>query len=269
MVMVDIVETALDVPFDDPLVRRIGPTRSGRRLGESDGSRVRICSRGVATRPLRDETRTRRAGSPPRRSAPASAGQRPERPCPGPWRTQRPELARFSAFGDHHAPDRHRMIVPRCGASPSYRSGSVSTPWRRWMDRTVTRSEPAERAPRLLAMRRHAIRRLRGSGDPVPHVPVGAVRLRPNSTCRVCLECREATPCQPDKRSPPFSFSFLHISTHVLVPFAMWPAFPASDYYGTSAPRHGHGPTSKVCRPRGRTAAMPGFRRSDREPLDR
>jgi hypothetical protein len=41
------------------------------------------------------------------------------------------------------------------------------------------------------------------------------------------------------------SFLLRRKTTWHLIPFAMWPALPASDYYGISAPTHRHHPASK------------------------
>ena len=82
MVVIDVVEAALDVPFDDPLIGRTGPIGFGLHADRAD--RVADMLQSIATRPASDGSRTRRAGTPPRRSAPAVAGARPERRDPAP-----------------------------------------------------------------------------------------------------------------------------------------------------------------------------------------
>jgi hypothetical protein len=190
MVMVDVVETALDVPFDDPLVRRIGPIRSGRRLGRAD--RVPDMLQSVATRPF--GTKPVRDGQEARLEDRLQHLQDSglNDPVPDRRHTQRPELARFSAFGDHHAPDRCRLIRriaehrPRISQEAFDPVAALDGP----------HGHPVRTRRACPAIARDAPPRhpeVTGVGDPVPHVPVGAVRFGPTPPVEFALNVEK--PC--------------------------------------------------------------------------
>ena len=128
MMMVDVVEAALDVPFDDPLIGRTGPIGFGLLAGRAD--RVADMLQSIATRPARTEAV--RDGQEVRLED--RLQQLQDRGLNDPIlnrrHAQRPERARLAALGDHHAPDRHRAIAAVAEHRAVSRSRKRSTPLR-------------------------------------------------------------------------------------------------------------------------------------------
>ena len=157
--------------------------------------------------------------------------------------TERPEHARLATLRNHHAPHRLRTIA------------AIE------QHRPCLGEEALDANARLDAFDGHLVhtRRARAAiagdaspceaevlwlGDPVPHVPPRIIGVGPTPRVEFALNV--------EKPSLIGLINGVHRScllrrrpTWHLFPFAMWPAFPTSDYYGNSAPMHRHHPTSK------------------------
>jgi len=78
----------------------------------------------------------------------------------------------------------------------------------------------------------------------------------------VCSRSHDLLPLATACRCSASSLLPSAVAARLLSPFAMWPAFPTSDYYGDSVPRRRHAPTMGVprsLRTEGDAAAVPTF----------
>jgi hypothetical protein len=177
VMVVDMVEAALDVPFDDPLIGRTRPISVRLRAGGAD--RVPDVLQSVATRPARAEAI--RDGQELRLQD--RLEQLQERglhdAIPHGRHTERPELARLAALRNHHPPHRGRPIAARAQHRPHLGEEGLDADAR--LDATHRHPvHPDERAPRLLATRLHARRRFCGwvtQFQMSRHASSGLVRL--------------------------------------------------------------------------------------------
>ena len=156
--------------------------------------------------------------------------------CPTPWGSSVPARA-----------DGTNLPALRSSRSTGR---TVSLP--KTMSRGFTPSTPADRAPRLPRTRSHATVRKAGSADEVEQVTEPTVRAVGRPLVQLGLDpqypglgfFKRRPWCVGVHRRPPGIAS--SVAADSLGPFAMWTAFPSSDYYGPSAPSRGHQPTADL-----------------------
>ena len=134
------------------------------------------------------------------------------------------------------------------------------------IERGATPSTPAVRAPLLPRTRLHATTRNAGSYTRLAR----SSKRRPGSAVAhwcsfVCIASTRSSASiearATARRCSPATSSISVDAANTLDPFAMWPAFPTSDYYGSSAPPRRHRPATGL--PADQLAAGRGGDRRD------
>jgi len=241
MVVIDVVEASLDVPFNDPLIGRTGPIGFGLLPGRSD--RVADMLQCIATGPFRAEAI--RDGQELRLED--RLQQLQERGLNHAIlhrrHTERPEQARLATLRNHHAPHRARAIAAIQQRRPRHGEEALDADAR--LDVLDSHFVHTRRARAAIARDTSPCKaKVLWLGNPVPHVSPRIIRSGPTPRVEFALSVEK-----PDLVSlingVHRSFLLRRKTTWHLIPFAMWPALPASDYYGISAPTHRHHPASK------------------------
>ena len=163
-----------------------------------------------------------------------------------------PELAELAAFlRDHHLPHLHRPELPAFSESPDLFQEHPAPPSRFSMPAAVAPSMPGVFAP-VLALTRGPMPQPGTSGsqtrlnrspnrrEDLPP-PSGAAWPASPVPCRVPRRLPQRRAARPSGRAPGFPGASSGITdsfpaSGTLPPFPMWPALPAPEYYGGSAP---------------------------------
>ena len=184
MMVVDVIEAALDVAFDDPLIRWARPTLYGLLAGWAD--RVADMLQSVTTRFLRPKAV--RDGKKVRLEDWFQQLQDRglDDPIPHGRYPKRAKYARLATLWDHHTPHRRWTISscselsPQPGEKALCPLASLNGP-----DRDLVRSRRARATIARDASPRQP--KVAGVGDPVPQVSVGIIGFGPTPRVKFAL----------------------------------------------------------------------------------